>query len=142
MQLSCANLVGAKLRGRFNTLQKHQSALSNSLNEAMMGVNDSVSTVLAWERALGSLKKSLPSKDLKRLQLPVSPADLVSHVETWLASKPGRTRKAINVMGQTVSRIQRFSSCVDQLAQGSPAPATLLWGSIKFVLTVCIQGLA
>lgn len=104
-----------------------------------MGLNGSTSTLLAWEQALGSLKKSLPSKDLKRLQLPVSPADLVSHVEAWLASKPSNAKKAVNIMGQTVSRIQRFSSCVDQLAQGSPAPATLLWGSIKFVLTVCFQ---
>lgn len=118
-------------------LQKYQPALPRSRNMSMMGLNDSASTVLAWEQALGSLKKSLPSKDLKRLQLPVSPADLVSHVEAWLASKPGKAKKAVNVMGQTVSRIQRFSSCVDQLAQGSPAPATLLWGSIKFILTVC-----
>ena len=107
----------------------------------MVDPNESTSAVLAWERALGSLKKSLPSKDLKRLQLPVSPNDLVQHVEAWLASKPGKTRKAIDVMGQTASRIQRFSGCIDQLAQGSPAPATLLWGSIKFVLTVCLQHL-
>ena len=103
-----------------------------SQKRATMGLNDSTSTTLAWERALESLKKSLPSKDLKRLQLPVSPDDLAYHVETWLASKPG------NVMGQTVARIQRFSGCIDQLAQGSPAPAMLLWGSIKFVLTVCL----
>ena len=103
-----------------------------------MGLNDSTSTTLAWERALESLKKSLSSKDLKRLQLPVSGDDLAYHVETWLASKPGKTRKAVNVMGQTVARIQRFSGCIDQLAQGSPAPAMLLWGSIKFVLTVCL----
>ena len=102
---------------------------------------ESTSAVLAWEQALGSLKKSLPSKDLKRLQLPVTPNDLVQHVEAWLASKPGKTRKAIDVMGQTVSRIQRFSSCIEQLAQGSPAPASLLWGSIKFVLTVCLHNL-
>ena len=102
---------------------------------------EGTSAVLAWERALSSLKKSLPSKDLKRLQLPVSPDDLVQHVEVWLASKPGKTRKAIDVMGQTASRIQRFSGCIGQLAQGSPAPASLLWGSIKFVLTVCLQHL-
>ena len=101
-----------------------------------MELNDSMSTTLAWERAVKSLKKSLPPKDLKRLQLPVRPKDLVQQVEDWFASKPGKTRKAINVMDQTVSRIQRFSGCVDQLAQGSPAPAALLWGSIKFVLTV------
>ena len=105
----------------------------------MMELNDGISTTQVWEKALRSLKKSLPPKDLKRLQLPVSPEDLIYYVETWLASKPGKTRKAFNVMGQTVSRVQRFSSCVDQLAQGSPAPATLLWGSIKFVLTVCLQ---
>ena len=105
----------------------------------MTELNDSMSIVLAWERASTSLKKSLPPKDLKRLQLPVSPNDLIHHVETWLASKPGKAKKAINVTGQTVLRIQRFSNCLDQLAQGSPAPASLLWGSIKFVLTVCLQ---
>ena len=103
--------------------------------------NESTSAVLAWERALGSLKKSLPAKDLKRLQLPVSPDDLVHHIEAWLLSKPGKTRKAVDVMGQTASRIQRFSGYIGQLAQGSPAPASLLWGSIKFVLTVCLQHL-
>lgn len=124
---------------QLHQLQKYQPALPRSRNVSMMGLSGSTSTVLAWEQALGSLKKSLPSKDLKRLQLPVSPADLVSSVETWLASNPRKAKKAVNVMGQTVSRIQRFSSCVDQLAQGSPAPATLLWGSIKFVLTVFLQ---
>ena len=107
----------------------------------MMDSNESSPTTLAWKQALESLKKSLPPKDLKRLQLPVSVEDLVHHVDGWLASKPGKTRKAINVMGQTVSRIQRFSSCIDQLAQGSPDPASLLWGSIKFVLTVRLQHL-
>ena len=109
------------------------------MQKAMVESNESTSAVLAWELALGSLKKSLPSKDLKRLQLPVSPDDLVHLVEAWLTSKPGKARKAVDVMGQTASRIQRFSGCIEQLAQGSPAPASLLWGSIKFVLTVCLQ---
>ena len=107
-----------------------------------MEPDDSISIASAWERASASLERSLSPKDLKRLRLPANPEDLVSHVETWLESKRGKARKAISAAGQTVSRIQRFSVCIDQLAQGSPAPAALLWGSIKFILTVCSQRVA
>lgn len=85
-----------------------------------------------------SLKKSLPSKDLKQLQLPMRPEDLIDYVQAWNTSKHGKTRKSLELMQNTVSRIQRFSGCIDQLVQGIPDPASLLWGSIRFALTVRI----
>lgn len=96
----------------------------------------STPTALAWENAMKSLRKSLPPKDLKQLQSPIRPEDLVDHVQAWNTSKQGRTRKSVEFMQDTVSRIQRFSGCIDQLAQGIPDPACLLWGSIRFALTV------
>lgn len=93
-------------------------------------------TTLAWENAMKSLRKSLPPKDLKQLQSPIRPEDLVNYVDQWKSSKQGKTRKSVDFMQETVARIQRFSGCIDQLAQGVPDPACLLWGAVRFALTV------
>lgn len=50
-----------------------------------------------------------------------------------------RRRLAVAWLGYSDSRLQRFTASIDMLAQGSPAPGCLLWGSIKFALTVCVS---
>lgn len=96
-------------------------------------------TVLAWENAMVSLRKSLSPKDLKQIQSPIRPEDLVDHVDVWNASKNGGTRKSVNLMQDAVTRVHRFSGCIDQLVQGVPDAACLLWGSVRFVLTVRVN---
>ena len=96
-------------------------------------------TTIAWRNALDSYRKSLSDKDFKRIMIPAGPEDVANEIEKWQcrqsASKYARVAAAVRA---GVGRMQRFSASIDMLAQGSPAPGCLLWGSIKFVLTVSI----
>lgn len=91
----------------------------------------------AWQKAVATLKKSVPSKQLDRIQSTTKPADIVAQVKQWEQdhSKTGRATIA-KALETCINRMERFSTAIDQLAQGSPQPACLLWGSIKFVLLV------
>lgn len=90
--------------------------------------------LVAYDDALEKFRKSLPAKDLKQLQSPVRPEELVLQLERW--ESRAKTNRAVSAVLNGVARIKRFNECVDQLAQGLPHPASLVWGSIKFVLTV------
>ena len=96
-------------------------------------------TTIAWRNALNSYRKSLSEKDFKRIMIPAGPEDVANEVEKWQrrqsASRYARVAAAIRA---GVGRMERFSTSIDMLAQGSPDPGCLLWGSIKFVLTVGI----
>ncbi len=96
-------------------------------------------TTIAWRNALNSYRKSLSDKDFKRIMIPAGPEDVANQVETWQcrqsASRYARVAAAVRA---GVGRMQRFSASIDMLAQGSPSPGCLLWGFIKFVLTVGI----
>ena len=85
------------------------------------------------------LGKSLSDKEFKRIMIPAGPEDIANEVQKWQcrqsASKYARVAEAVRA---GVGRMQRFSASIDMLAQGSPSPGCLLWGSIKFVLTVGI----
>ena len=97
-------------------------------------------TTIAWRNALNSYRKSLSDKDFKRITIPAGPDDVANEVEKWQCkhstSKYARVAAAVRA---GVGRMQRFSASIDMLAQGSPSPGCLLWGSIKFVLTVSIS---
>ena len=97
-------------------------------------------TTIAWRNALNSYRKSLSDKDFKRIMIPAGPQDVANEVERWQcrqsASRYARVAAAVRA---GVGRMQRFSASIDMLAQGSPSPGCLLWGSIKFVLTVGIS---
>ena len=96
-------------------------------------------TTIAWGNALKSYRKSLSDKEFKRIMIPAGPEDIANEVQKWQcrqsASKYARVAEAVRA---GLGRMQRFSASIDMLAQGSPSPGCLLWGSIKFVLTVGI----
>ncbi len=96
-------------------------------------------TTIAWRNALNSYRKSLSDKEFKRIMIPAGPEDVANEVEKWQcrqsASRYARVAAAVRA---GMGRMQRFSASIDMLAQGSPSPGCLLWGSIKFVLTVGI----
>lgn len=92
----------------------------------------------AWKKALETYKKSLPQKDQTRIQMSTGPRDVVKDIEEWqLKQSKRKSMKVATVVGSGLARLQRFTASIDMLAQGSPAPGCLLWGGIKFVLTVC-----
>lgn len=71
---------------------------------------------------------------MKRIMIPTGPEDVVNEIERW-RKKHSDSKFAAGVRAGLV-RLQRFSASIDMLAQGTPDPGCLLWGSIKFVLTV------
>lgn len=97
-------------------------------------------TTVAWRNTLSSYRKSLSDKDFKRISIPAGPEDVVNEVEKWhrrqSASRYARVAAAVRA---GLGRMQHFSASIDMLAQGSPSPGCLLWGSIKFVLIVGIS---
>lgn len=102
----------------------------------MPGTGDSP-IIDAWKQALETYKKSLPEKDQKRIKMPTGPRDVVKDIETWQLKQSNRkSAKVATAVGSGLARLERFTDSIDMLAQGCPDPACLLWGSIKFVLTV------
>ena len=91
-------------------------------------------TVVAFKNARDTYRKSLSEKDLKRIMLPSGPEDVVNDIEQW--HKRHLDSKVTASIRSGLGQLQRFSASIDMLAQGAPSPGCLLWGSIKFVLTV------
>ena len=91
-------------------------------------------TIIAFRNARDTYRKSLAEKDLKRIMIPTGPEDIINEIERWQERHSG-SKFAAGVRAGLV-RLQRFSASIDMIAQGTPDPGCLLWGSIKFVLTV------
>lgn len=92
----------------------------------------------AWKKAVETYKKSLTQKDQTKIQMSTGPRDVVKDIEEWQRKQSKRKSvKVATAVSSGLARLQRFTASIDMLAQGSPAPGCLLWGSIKFVLTVC-----
>ena len=97
-------------------------------------------TLIAWRNALNSYRKSLSDKDFKRITIPAGPEDVANEVEKWQCRQSAsRYERVAAAVRAGLGRMQRFSASIDMLAQGSPSPGCLLWGSIKFVLTVGVS---
>src|SRR5436190_9238036 len=95
-------------------------------------------TVISWRHALETYRKCLTDKDLKQLLVPAGPEDVVATIEKWqLKQKDKKSEKIASSIRECTGRMQRFNACLDVIAQGTPQPGCLLWGSIRFVLTVC-----
>lgn len=92
--------------------------------------------MLAWEEAFKKFKASMPAKDLKHIQQPTAPGDIISHLNKWMSSKETTSGKLASLLQDRTARLQRFAGAIDQLAQGMPQPACLIWGSMRYVLTV------
>ena len=92
--------------------------------------------MLAWEEAFRKFKASMPAKDLKHIQQPTAPGDIIPHLSKWMSSKETISGKLANQLQDRIARLQKFASAIDLLAQGMPQPACLIWGAIKYVLTV------
>jgi len=103
----------------------------------MASTNTASLTSITWQNALQTFKKTLPPKDVKAILVPTKPEDLIAHLKRWKQYQQGRSANALSAVESGLARIQRFNTCVDVLSQGLPDPATLLWGSIRFVLKVC-----
>ena len=131
-----ATLVSSTSRAP-SALQRARSPFSRPSSPSPSPQGGESAITDAWRNALNSYRRSLSDKDFKRIMIPAGPEDVANEVEKWQcrqsASRYARVAAAVRA---GVNRMQRFSDSIDMLVQGSPSPGCLLWGSIKFVLTV------
>lgn len=104
--------------------------------------SSSNTTIEAWKSALADYKRSVPKKDYQQIQQSTSAQDVVTYVEELQRKEQHRQHASLlEIIGKHIGRFERFSQAVDMLAQGSPSPACLIWGSIKFAI-VLVRGYA
>ena len=96
-------------------------------------------TTLAWRRARDTYRTTLTDKEFKRIMIPVGPDDVLKEIEKWQnRQRKSKFSKVADGVQAGVSHLQKFNRAVDLIAQGTPAPGCLIWGSVLFALTVRI----
>lgn len=108
------------------------SPISQSLSP--VSKTGDTATIIAFRNARNTYRKSLSEKDMRRIMVPTGPEDILNEIEKW-QRRHSDSKVAAGVRVGLV-HLQRFGASIDMLAQGTPSPGCLLWGSIKFVLTV------
>lgn len=103
--------------------------------------NIAVDTVTAtWKTALASYRKSILKDDFQEIQQSTGPQDILNYIES--VKRDGQARnvsKTFSAIKACMDRLHRFGGALDILAQGFSQPGCLLWGSIKFALTVLLS---
>lgn len=94
--------------------------------------------IKSWKAAVASFRKSIPHKGFEQIQQSTSPQDVVDYIESVQKKERGKNSKTVLAIKACVHRLQRFGGVLDVLAQGASQPGCLVWGSIKFALTVLI----
>ena len=93
----------------------------------------------AWTQATASYKRNLNSKQLQTVQAFTSPEDIVKHMEQLEKDRmTSRSGKLLNQVKSITDRLVRFSKVVDVMTT-SNAEASLIWGSLKLLLTIVHQ---
>ncbi len=106
-------------------------------DSSSMCKSEETATVIAWKNAKDTYRKSLSEKNFKRVIVPAGPEDVLDEIDGWQRRQSAsRCTKVAGGIQACIAGIQKFSNSIDIIAQGSPSPACLLWGSVKFVLTV------
>ena len=92
-----------------------------------------------WARTLASYKKELPPKDLSAVEKFTSPTDVANHIEKLEAKRHAGKRGAFaDRIHSITARLTRFSSVID-IMTSSNNEASLIWGSLKLLLTIVHQ---
>ena len=100
---------------------------------------ENTATTLAWRNARDTYRKSLPDKDFDRIMIPARPDDVLKEIEKWQSrQKKSKYSKVADSIQAGISKLRKFDRALDLIAQGTPSPGCLVWGSIIFVLTVSI----
>ncbi len=105
----------------------------------MSNVQPSQAIIDAWTKAIASYKRNLNLQQLQAVQTPTSPQDIVAHMETLEKDRASsRSGKVIDRVKSVADRLVRFSKVVDTMTT-SNAEASLIWGSLKLLLTIVHQ---
>ena len=100
---------------------------------------ENTATTLAWRNARDTYRKSLADKDFDRIMIPARPDDVLKEIEKWQSrQKKSKYSKVADGVQAGISKLRKFDRALDLIAQGTPSPGCLVWGSIIFVLTVSV----
>ena len=102
----------------------------------MAGVEAVKAISTIWNRTLASYKNELSPKEYVIVEGITSPTDIADHVKTLEAKRHSGKRGAFaDKIDAITSRLTQFSSVVDILTS-SNTEASLIWGSLKLLLTI------
>ena len=93
----------------------------------------------AWTKAIASYRRDLNPKQLQTVQTLTSPEDIVKHMEQLEKDRmSSQSGKLMHRVKSVTDRLVRFSKVVDVMTT-SNAEASLMWGSLKLLLTIVHQ---
>ena len=101
--------------------------------EAAIAVNN------IWVKTLESYKKDLSKKDLLVVEAITSPADVAHHIKDLEAKKvTGKSGAFADRVHAIIGRLTQFSNVIGAVTS-SNTEASLIWGSLKLLLTIVQQ---
>lgn len=93
----------------------------------------------AWTNARAFYERNLDKEQQQTVKALTSPKDIVKHMEQLETNrKSSHSGKLMNRVKSITDRLVRFSKLVDVMAS-SNAEASLIWGSLKLLLTIVHQ---
>ena len=90
------------------------------------------------QEAIDEFKKLLSVQEQSELEQGKPPFNVIEI--TNALNKPKKTAKLVSRCGPLIQSVQQFSGIVDTMIQHNPVISALTWGSIKFLLLVCLKG--
>ena len=95
---------------------------------------EAVSSV--WAQTLASYRTELPQKDLSIVEGITSPTDIANHVKALEAKRHvGKSGAFADRVHAVTGRLTQFSTVIDTITS-SNVEASLIWGSLKLLLTL------
>lgn len=92
-----------------------------------------------WAKTLASYKKDLTRKDLLVIEAITSPRDIANHIKDLEARTHAGTSGAFaDRIHAITGRLTQFSNVIDVLTS-SNTEASLIWGTLKLLLTIVHQ---
>ncbi len=89
-----------------------------------------------WAKTLASYKKDLSGKDLLVFEETTSPRNIADHIEDLEAkTHAGKSGAFADRVHAITGRLTQFSTVIDVIASGN-AETSLIWGSLKVLLTI------
>lgn len=90
-----------------------------------------------FNQALRKCKENLSQKELAKICLPTSLAELLKHTEE-ITKGSEKARAKVEALYDLQQRIEPYHNLIQGVCKLAPKAGDLLWASIKFVLDVSI----
>ena len=99
--------------------------------------SSTVSADDAWRQALRECEQEVPSDLLPRIQQRATAEYIDEYVkQRQNIEKGSKIRGLLGDASKVVPYFKQYQSALDLIAQGAPSPCCLIWGTVRFALTV------